>query len=222
MSVDYKPRPPSPKPRRRGGGSCGFWFVFGAVLGGFGVGLFLMLRTPIQAPPEAVAAAAAAKGEKAEASRNAVPTRFSFHDILPELEVVVSDNELNKPDPKQPEDKKVEVAKKPEDKKAEAAKKPEDKKADAAKIEPPKPAADAATGSYMLQVASLRTAADADRLKAQLAMQGIQVKVQTVTVNGKDTYHRLQAGPFQGKQAVNDARSQLKTKGMDALPIKLK
>jgi cell division protein FtsN len=215
MTVDYRPRPPSPKAKRRGGGSCGFWFMFGAVLGGFGVGLFLMLRTPIQAPPEAVAAAAAAKGEKAEAPKSAVPTRFSFHDILPELEVVVSDNELNKPDPKKPEEKK------PEDKKAEVAKKTEDKKADVAKTEPAKPA-DAAAGSYMLQVASLRTAADAERLKAQLAMQGIQVKVQTVTVNGKDTYHRLQAGPFQGKQAVNDARNQLKTKGMDPLPIKLK
>jgi cell division protein FtsN len=219
MTVDYKPRPPSPKARRRGGGSCGFWFVFGAVLGGFGVGLFLMLRTPIQAPPEDVAAAAAAKVEKTEAPKSAVPTRFSFHDILPELEVVVSDNELSKPDPKKPEEKKPEEKKpeekkpdekKPEDKKAEVAKKPEDKKADAA------------TGSYMLQVASLRTAADAERLKAQLAMQGIQVKVQTVTVNGKDTYHRLQAGPYQGKQAVNDARSQLKTKGMDPIPIKLK
>jgi cell division protein FtsN len=214
MTVDYKPRPPSPKARRRGGGSCGFWFVFGAVLGGFGVGLFLMLRTPIQAPPEAVAAAAAAKVEKAEAAKSAVPTRFSFHDILPELEVVVSENELSKPDPKKPEEKKPEEKKpeekKPEDKKAEVAKKPEDKKADAA------------TGSYMLQVASLRTAADAERLKAELAMQGIQVKVQTVTVNGKDTYHRLQAGPYQGKQAVNDARTQLKTKGMDPIPIKLR
>lgn len=214
MTVDYKPRPPSPKARRRGGGSCGFWFVFGAVLGGFGVGLFLMLRTPIQAPPEAVAAAAAAKVEKAEAPKSAVPTRFSFHDILPELEVVVSENELSKPDPKKPEEKKPEEKKpeekKPEDKKAEVAKKPEDKKADAA------------TGSYMLQVASLRTAADAERLKAELAMQGIQVKVQTVTVNGKDTYHRLQAGPYQGKQAVNDARTQLKTKGMDPIPIKLR
>jgi len=214
MTVDYKPRPPSPKARRRGGGSCGFWFVFGAVLGGFGVGLFLMLRTPIQAPPEAVAAAAAAKVEKAEAPKSAVPTRFSFHDILPELEVVVSENELSKPDTKKPEEKKPEEKKpeekKPEDKKAEVAKKPEDKKADAA------------AGSYMLQVASLRTAADAERLKAELAMQGIQVKVQTVTVNGKDTYHRLQAGPYQGKQAVNDARSQLKTKGMDPIPIKLK
>lgn len=209
MTVDYKPRPPSPKARRRGGGSCGFWFVFGAVVGGFGVGLFLMLRTPIQASPEAVAAAAAAKVEKAEAPKSVVPTRFSFHDILPELEVVVSDNELSKPDPKKPEEKKPDE-KKPEDKKAEVAKKPEDKKADAA------------AGSYMLQVASLRTAADAERLKAELAMQGIQVKVQTVTVNGKDTYHRLQAGPYQGKQAVNDARSQLKTKGMDPIPIKLK
>jgi cell division protein FtsN len=214
MTVDYKPRPPSPKARRRGGGSCGFWFVFGVVLGGFGVGLFLMLRTPIQAPPEAVAAAAAAKVEKAEAPKSAVPTRFSFHDILPELEVVVSENELSRPDPKKPEEKKPEEKKpeekKPEDKKAEVAKKPEDKKADAA------------TGSYMLQVASLRTAADAERLKAELAMQGIQVKVQTVTVNGKDTYHRLQAGPYQGKQAVNDARTQLKTKGMDPIPIKLR
>jgi cell division protein FtsN len=130
------------------------------------------------------------------------------------LEVVVSENELSKPDPKKPEEKKPEEKKpeekKPEDKKAEVAKKPEDKKADAA------------TGSYMLQVASLRTAADAERLKAQLAMQGIQVKVQTVTVNGKDTYHRLQAGPYQGKQAVNDARTQLKTKGMDPIPIKLR
>ena len=69
----------------------------------------------------------------------------------------------------------------------------------------------------MVQIASLRTAADAERFKAQLAMQGIQAKVQTVTVNGKDTYHRVQAGPYQGKQAVNDVRSQLKAKGMDTI-----
>ena len=212
MSADYKARPTTPRSKRRSGKSCGFWFIFGLMLGGFGVGLYLMVRTPIQAPAPG---AAVAKTESAK-SAPVAPTRFDFHDILPELEVVVSDNELAKPDVKKPEEKRPED-KKPDEKQAEAVKKP-----DAAKPEPAKAAADSGGGNYMVQIASLRTAADAERFKAQLAMQGIQAKVQTVTVNGKDTYHRVQAGPFQGKEAVNEARSQLKAKGMDTIAIKLK
>lgn len=213
MAADYKARPPTSRSKRRSGRSCGFWFTLGLVLGGFGVGLYLMVRTPIQAP---VPGAVVAKAEPAKAAP-AAPTRFDFHDILPELEVVVSDNELAKPDSKKPEEKRPED-KKPEEKKADAAKRP-----DPAKPDPAKPApSDSGGTTYMLQIASLRTAADAERFKAQLAMQGIQTKVQTVTVNGKDTYHRIQAGPYQGKQAVNDARSQLKAKGMDPIAIKLK
>jgi cell division protein FtsN len=212
MSADYKARPTTPRSKRRSGKSCGFWFIFGLMLGGFGVGLYLMVRTPIQAPAPG---AAVAKTEPAK-SAPVAPTRFDFHDILPELEVVVSDNELAKPDVKKPEEKRPED-KKPDEKQAEAVKKP-----DAAKPEPAKAAADSGGGNYMVQIASLRTAADAERFKAQLAMQGIQAKVQTVTVNGKDTYHRVQAGPYQGKQAVNDVRSQLKAKGMDTIAVKLK
>jgi cell division protein FtsN len=212
MSADYKARPTTPRSKRRSGKSCGFWFIFGLMLGGFGVGLYLMVRTPIQAPAPG---AAVAKTESAK-SAPVAPTRFDFHDILPELEVVVSDNELAKPDVKKPEEKRPED-KKPDEKQAEAVKKP-----DAAKPEPAKAAADSGGGNYMVQIASLRTAADAERFKAQLAMQGIQAKVQTVTVNGKDTYHRVQAGPFQGKEAVNEARSQLKAKGMDTIAVKLK
>ena len=212
MSADYKARPTTPRSKRRSGKSCGFWFIFGLMLGGFGVGLYLMVRTPIQAPAPG---AAVAKTESAK-SAPVAPTRFDFHDILPELEVVVSDNELAKPDVKKPEEKRPED-KKPDEKQAEAVKKP-----DAAKPEPAKAAADSGGGNYMVQIASLRTAADAERFKAQLAMQGIQAKVQTVTVNGKDTYHRIQAGPYQGKQAVNEVRGQLKAKGMDTIAIKLK
>ena len=212
MSADYKARPTTPRSKRRSGKSCGFWFIFGLMLGGFGVGLYLMVRTPIQAPAPGTAVA------KTESAKSApvAPTRFDFHDILPELEVVVSDNELAKPDVKKPEEKRPED-KKPDEKQAEAVKKP-----DAAKPEPAKAAADSGGGNYMVQIASLRTAADAERFKAQLAMQGIQAKVQTVTVNGKDTYHRVQAGPYQGKQAVNEVRSQLKAKGMDTIAVKLK
>jgi cell division protein FtsN len=212
MSVDYKARPSTPRAKRRSGKPCGFWFVFGLVLGGFGVGLYLMVRPPIQAP------APLARGGKAESIRtaSAVPTRFDFHHILPELEVVVPDNELEKPDATKPPEKRSED-KKPEEKQAEAVKKP-----DAAKPELAKGAPASGGSTYMVQIASLRTAADAERFKAQLAMQGIQAKIQSVTVNGKDTYHRVQAGPFEGKQSVNEVRSQLKAKGMDTIAIKLK
>jgi cell division protein FtsN len=206
MAADYKSHPTTPRSKRRSGKSCGFWFTFGMMLGGFGVGLYLMVRTPIQAPiPSAVAKVEPAK------TAPAAPARFDFHDILPELEVVVSDNELAKPDVKKPEEKRT------EEKQAQAAKKPDQPKPEEAKT-----AAESGGSTYMVQIASLRTAADAERFKAQLAMQGIQAKVQTVTVNGKDTYHRIQAGPYQGKQAVNEARSQLKAKGMDTIAVKLK
>lgn len=232
MAIDYKARQPGPKPRRRSNKSCGFWFFFGLVLGGFGAGFYLMLRTPIQVDPPIQA-----KTESPEPPP-VIPTRFDFHDILPELEVVVSDNELDDPEPmkpevekpeakpenkpaevvKEPEAPKQETVKKPEAPKQEVAKKPEPTKPEPTKQEPTK----SDGNTYMVQVASLRTAADAERLKAQLALQGIHAKVQSITVNGKDTYHRVQAGPYQGKQAVNQVRGQLKAKGMDTLAIKLK
>jgi len=207
MAADAKARPPMPKLKRRSARSCGFWFTFGVLLGGFAVGTYLMVRTPIQAQPTGPV------GAKSESDKAPVAApQFDFHDILPELEVVVSDTEL-KSDIKRVDEKKPDVAKKPEP-----------TKADQAKTDAPKPTASAepAKSTYMVQVASLKTAADAERVKAQLAMQGIPARVQTVTINGKDTYHRVQAGPYQGTQAVNEVRGQLKAKGMDTIPIKLK
>jgi cell division protein FtsN len=227
MGIEYKARPAGTagRPKRRGGKACGFWFVFGLVLGGFGVGLYLMLRPPIPVPgaagPEQAKTPTQAQPGKAVPTPGA-PTRFDFHDILPELEVVVSDNEMSKPDPKRPDDKKKDEEKKvAEDKKADGAKKPDPTKPDATKTDPTK-TADTGPGTYMVQIASLRTAADAERLKAQLAMQGIHAKVQSITVNGKETYHRVQAGPYQSKQAVNEVRGQLKAKGLETIPVKVK
>jgi len=195
MSKDYKARPAAPHARRHGGGAGFFWFVTGAVVGGFGVGLAWMLDERQAATGAPVAQAAAP----------AVPTKpsFQFYDILPELEVVVPNDELGPPP-------KVSTAPAPttEPKPAEAATKP--------------PAEDAPAGSYLLQVASFRNAADAERLKAKLALKGIQTQVQQVTINGKDTYHRVRAGPFQGKQAVNQARSQLASNGFEPIAIKVK
>jgi cell division protein FtsN len=197
MTKDYKARPGAPRARRRGGGSGFFWFVTGAVMGGFGVGLAWMLdeRQVTANAPVAQAAVAAAPAKPS----------FQFYDILPELEVVVPNDELG-PLPKA----------KP------ATPTPPPEPVAQVKPAPTTSAEDTPAGSYLLQVASFRTAADAERLKAQLALKGIQTQVQQVTINGKDTYHRVRAGPFRGKQAVNQARSQLASNGFEPIAIKVK
>jgi cell division protein FtsN len=71
-------------------------------------------------------------------------------------------------------------------------------------------------------VASLKNPADAERLKAKLALLGVQAQIQRVTINGRDTYHRVRAGPYRGREAVNRARTQLARNGMESITIKLK
>jgi cell division protein FtsN len=48
---------------------------------------------------------------------------------------------------------------------------------------------------YFLQLGSFPEANDADALKAQLALNGVQVQISEVNVNGK-LWHRVRRGPF--------------------------
>ncbi|MGA7980671.1 MAG: SPOR domain-containing protein [Chromatiaceae bacterium] len=210
MTKDYKARPVTPRVRRGRQGSCFFWFVTGAVLGGFGVGVAWILRQP--GPPPAATTAAKTQ------SQPVTKPRFDFYNILPEMEVVVPDEELSgkappvpKPTPPQPPTQPV-----PERTRAQA---PEPAQQQTAK---PAPAATDDGGSYLLQVASFRAEADAERVKAQLALLGIHAQIQRVTINNKDTYHRVRAGPFRDKQALNKVRSLLSSNGFQSVPIKLK
>jgi cell division protein FtsN len=72
-----------------------------------------------------------------------------------------------------------------------------------------------------VQVASFRQSSDAERLKAKLALLGVQASVQQVTVNGK-AYFRVRSGPYKGRQQVNQTRSLLSSNGLDSIAIKLK
>ena len=79
------------------------------------------------------------------------------------------------------------------------------------------------TGSaYMLQMGSFLKYEDADRMKASLALLGIQAEIQKVTINNKDTYHRVRSGPYRNSQQVNRLRTQLQKNGVNSLLIKLK
>ena len=82
----------------------------------------------------------------------------------------------------------------------------------AAKIERP--------GVYVLQAGSYRNEADANRVQKQLALQGVQAKVQRVAVDA-DVWHRVRIGPISNLDEVNKVRRQLHAAEVDALVIRV-
>ncbi len=69
-----------------------------------------------------------------------------------------------------------------------------------------------------LQAGAFSNAADAENLKASLAMKGLEASVQTVTIAGKGELHRVRVGPFQNEQEMTSARGTLKLNGLEATP----
>jgi len=75
-------------------------------------------------------------------------------------------------------------------------------------------------GAYILQAGSFRNHADADRVRALIAMQGVESKIQKVTID-KDTWHRVRVGPITNLQALEETRSKLRQARIDALVIRV-
>jgi cell division protein FtsN len=75
-------------------------------------------------------------------------------------------------------------------------------------------------GVYVLQAGSYRNEADADRVRAQLSMQGIDAKVQRVSVDS-DVWHRVRIGPINKLDQLNRLRKQLQAADVDALVIRV-
>ena len=72
----------------------------------------------------------------------------------------------------------------------------------------------------MLQAGSYRNEADAKRRRTQLALQGIDAKVQRVAVDA-DVWHRLRIGPISNLDELNKLRRQLQAADVDALVIRV-
>lgn len=75
-------------------------------------------------------------------------------------------------------------------------------------------------GIYVLQAGSFTAYADADRRRAELALQGISSSIQRVTIDDK-TYHRVRIGPIDNLDELNTLRSRLRAAKIDVLRIKL-
>lgn len=82
----------------------------------------------------------------------------------------------------------------------------------------PKPPVDATP--YLVQAGSFQSIADAEKLKARLALNGFEASIVSVNIPEKGLWHRVRLGPFAGLSAANTTIASLKTNGIDATAVR--
>ncbi len=195
MPRDYKSRAAPRSKKKRNQIPGWVWFLAGLLVGLLFSGLAWLKLLPA---PEMAAPVAPARQRPAPKPAEPAPPkpRFDFYTILPEMEVVVPEPEEEPP--------RV-VSSRPERAKGQQA-----------------PAPRVSGGDrYMLQMGSFRRYADADRLKASLALVGIRAEIQRVRIASGETFHRVRSGPY-SRDKVNQLRAKLKQNRISSLVIKLK
>lgn len=182
------------------------WLLAGVLLG-LGIAAFVLYREgfsgkPGGPTPNPEATPPAASSEPAVAPPAAEPPkkpRYDFYTILREQETAVSDRELA-------ERARAE---------AEAAAKQQQQQAQ----QTPEATASTASERYQLQAGAFRDAADAEALKARLALIGQFARVQTDTING-GVWHRVRLGPYSSPSEAEAAKQALATNGIDAIAVR--
>jgi cell division septation protein DedD len=172
----------------------------------------------VPAPPKE------AKQEEKAPSPSPAKPRFDFYTILPEMEVVIPEEELTAKTPSSAF-RPVEQPAAASHESAPATSTPAKPAAASASAQSqPQPAGKPATssgGNYFLQSGTFNTTDQAERLKAQLALLGLGASVQKVTIN-KNTIHRVRVGPFRDYTALNAARAQMRQHGIQSTPVMIR
>lgn len=169
---------------------------WGPMLLSFAVGAFIMFLLHIKDNVPEDKSGPTETTQKQE--KKGVEPTFDFYTLLPEMEVMVE---------KKNKGKQPIVTSPPE----QSQPQPE--------AETP---AEQPTTSYMIQVGSFKKVADADGFRAKLALLGIESKVQTVTIDNKDTWHRVQIGPITGRDQADAVQKQLRQNDIDSLLLRAK
>jgi cell division protein FtsN len=75
---------------------------------------------------------------------------------------------------------------------------------------------------YFLQVAAFQNPAEADNLKARLALAGIESRIQTAQLPDGKIWHRVRVGPFTDMKELNASRAVLTDNNYEANLIKVR
>lgn len=173
-----------------------------------------------QPNPQATAQQDSDTGLQPSASAPAKP-KYDFYSVLSEKEVRIPDAEISAQARAEQQQKQLAA----QQAQQQAAAQQAATHAPAAVSQnvtaaPPSTVQPAATGSgYLLQVGAFPDAADAESLKAKLALQGFVANVQAVSVGGQ-TYHRVRLGPYHSATDLEAVKQRLSAAGIKAIALK--
>lgn len=202
------------------------WLLAGLLVGalaylGYRQYQVMMADAPVGDQPQAGASQSDNPDKNVEPPASGVEdgvldTDYSFYDVLPTQETVDVESEA----PAAGSEDGLAVETQPSE-------------SDTASTKPAEPAsattttpaaskeATAASNRYLLQAGAFERSADADDLKARIALSGEAAWVETAEINGK-TYYRVRLGPYTDAAAAERARANLAGQGIRADRIAVK
>lgn len=170
------------------------WLTTGLMIGLF-VAFLIYLKDNYQTPASNATTGTSTKTDaravRKQASAEELPppparTKFDFYTILPEMEVAVPDEDIDR------KNRKPEIT------------------------TPVK------QGSYILQAGSFKQSEQAERMKASLALIGVEASIQSVTIDNKQTWHRVRIGPYNDVNKLNQVRQRLRENNINAILLRIK
>jgi cell division protein FtsN len=228
----------APRPTRRG--LPGWVWLGGGLLLGLVLALFAFFRdpamqtgpssVPVALPkPEKTAALPADKGREAAEPDRQRQTAFSFYELLPNMFRTESAPDAEPPMRAGAAAPASAPSFHPADSRAPAA---------AASTPPPRsaPARQAKSESrpaggsewprrqsrYFVQAGSFQRFAEADKLRAKLALEGLESRVQTYIDAQRRTWHRVRIGPFADRQQADRVGTRLRTGRLRPTVVKVR
>jgi cell division protein FtsN len=82
--------------------------------------------------------------------------------------------------------------------------------------------AGAAKDLYFVQAGAFQNPADADNLKARLALIGLVASVEPASLPDRGTWYRVRLGPYNQLEEINRVRATLAQNGVDASLVRIK
>ncbi|MGH1449033.1 MAG: SPOR domain-containing protein [Pseudomonadaceae bacterium] len=164
------------------------WLVSGLAIGLF-VAFLLQLEPGSETVKRDKTPPAPAPSQTRKASEE---PRYDFYTLLPESEVIVPQASLPEPpvsaDPDSNQDAETATA-----------------------------TAQAAGPRFFLQAGSFRKQTEADRVRAQILLLGLDVRLEDARLDSGDVWYRVQVGPFTDRNALDQAQQVLTGNGFDNL-----
>lgn len=198
-------RAPPSRMAVRGGFPGWAWLLLGLALGAAGAALFYISQnqpSPLAPPGQAqqlptptvpTTPDKAAPTTQPPAVPEPLANRYEFYELLKKGEVILPESDKSK--------------------------------APAAPIAPvpvpDTPPADIPSGRFILQVGSYRNFEDADRVKASLALLGMDARIEKAMLKTGETWYRVRVGPLTDAQQMEAVRGQMKANGINALLIRV-